>query len=46
MANDASVEDAPEKLQYDLYYVKNRSFLMDIGIMLKTAALLIRRQGR
>lgn len=46
MANDASVEDAPEKLQYDLYYVKNRSFLMDIGIILKTAALLVRRQGR
>ncbi len=46
MQNDASVEDAPEKLQYDLYYVKNRSFLMDLGIMLKTAALLVRREGR
>ena len=46
MQNDASVEDAPEKLQYDLYYVKNRSLLMDLGIMLKTAALLVRREGR
>ncbi|KKT41789.1 MAG: Sugar transferase [Parcubacteria group bacterium GW2011_GWA2_44_13] len=46
MANDASVEDAPEKLQYDLYYVKNRSLLMDLGIMLKTAAILVRREGR
>jgi len=46
MTNDASVEDAPEKLQYDLYYVKNRSLLMDIGIMLKTAAILVRREGR
>lgn len=46
MANDASVEDAPEKLQYDLYYVKNRSLLMDIGIMLKTAAILVKREGR
>src|SRR3990167_2360050 len=46
MANDASVEDPPEKLQYDLYYVKNRSLLMDLGIMLKTAAILVRREGR
>ncbi|OGF63330.1 hypothetical protein A2662_02500 [Candidatus Giovannonibacteria bacterium RIFCSPHIGHO2_01_FULL_45_33] len=46
MQNDASVEDASEKLQYDLYYVKNRSLLMDLGIMLKTASIMIRRGGR
>lgn len=46
MQNDASVEDAPEKLQYDLYYIKNRSIVMDLGIMLKTASTMARRSGR
>ncbi len=46
MENDASVEDAPAKLQYDLFYIKNRSFLTDIEIMIKTATLLVRRTGR
>ena len=30
MENDAAVEDAPEKMQYDLYYIKNRSFTLDL----------------
>lgn len=46
MQNDASVKDAPEKLQYDLYYIKNRSILTDITIMIKTATILISRSGR
>ena len=46
MANDASVEDAPEKLQYDLFYIKNRSLLADLAIMLKTVAILTSRTGR
>lgn len=46
MQNDASVEDAPIKLQYDLYYIKNRSIVMDLAIMLKTAATMARRSGR
>lgn len=46
MSNDASVEDAPEKLQYDLFYIKNRSILTDLAIMLKTATILARRTGR
>ena len=32
----ASVEDAREKLQYDLYYIKNLSLLFDIKILLNT----------
>ena len=32
----ASVEDAREKLQYDLYYIKNLSLLFDIKIILNT----------
>lgn len=46
MENDASVEDAPEKMQYDLYYIKNRSLLLDALILLKTIAAILRRQGR
>ena len=46
MEDDASVEDAPEKMQYDLYYVKNRSFTLDLLIALKTAFTLLQRQGR
>lgn len=41
----ASVEDSLQKLQYDLYYVKNRSFLFDIAISLKTLAIIARREG-
>ncbi len=32
----ASVEDAREKLQYDLFYIKNQSIALDISIILKT----------
>ncbi len=32
----ASVEDAREKLSYDLFYIKNQSLAMDISIILKT----------
>ena len=46
MEDDASVEDAPQKMQYDLYYVKNRSFILDFLIMLKTLFTLLRREGR
>ena len=46
MENDASIEDAPQKLQYDLYYIKNRSLALEFLIMLKTAATLLRRTGR
>jgi lipopolysaccharide/colanic/teichoic acid biosynthesis glycosyltransferase len=38
-------EDALEKLQYDLYYVKNRSFLFDLMILLQTAEVVLWRQG-
>lgn len=35
----ASVEDAYEKLQYDIYYLKNRSLILDFIIILKTLKL-------
>ena len=41
----ASVEDAYEKLQYDLYYIKNRSFWLDLSIIIKTVKLLFTRNS-
>ena len=32
----ASIADAKEKLQYDLFYIKNQSIALDISIILKT----------
>ena len=41
----ASIEDARRKLQYDLYYVCNASPLLDFRTMLRTARVMIFRQG-
>ena len=37
----ASVEDAREKHQYDLYYIKNQSPLLDAIILLETARVVL-----
>jgi lipopolysaccharide/colanic/teichoic acid biosynthesis glycosyltransferase len=42
----ASHEDAILKLEYDLYYIKHRSFLFDAWILLKTAATILSLRGR
>ncbi len=42
----ASVEDAREKLQYDLFYIKNYSVLLDIGIVFKTLRVVLLGEGR
>ncbi len=42
----ASIEDAMEKLQYDLYYVKNRSLVLDLAIAAKTIGIIISQKGR
>jgi sugar transferase (PEP-CTERM system associated) len=41
----ASVEDARQKLSYDLYYVKNRSVLLDLLILLATIRVILFREG-
>ena len=41
----ASVADATEKLKYDLYYIKNRSLALDIGIILKTIRTALSQAG-
>jgi exopolysaccharide biosynthesis polyprenyl glycosylphosphotransferase len=42
----ASVEDAWEKLQYDLYYVKHKSLRFDVWILLKTIQIVLFGRGR
>ncbi|MBI3774843.1 MAG: TIGR03013 family PEP-CTERM/XrtA system glycosyltransferase [Gammaproteobacteria bacterium] len=41
----ASVADAREKLQYDLYYAKNHSLFLDIIILLMTAEVVLLGKG-
>jgi lipopolysaccharide/colanic/teichoic acid biosynthesis glycosyltransferase len=41
----ASVEDAKEKLQYDLYYLKNHSLLLDLIILLQTVEVVLVGDG-
>jgi exopolysaccharide biosynthesis polyprenyl glycosylphosphotransferase len=40
-----SVEDTYKKLQYDLYYVKNMSVLLDVSIFFKTIMTMLRHKG-
>ena len=42
----ASVEDSREKLQYDLYYIKNYSSFLDFFILLKTLRVVLFGLGR
>jgi sugar transferase (PEP-CTERM system associated) len=41
----ASVEDAIEKLQYDLFYIKNLSIALDLVIVLETIKTVVLRRG-
>lgn len=41
----ASVEDAIEKLQYDLYYVKNHSLFLDLMILFQTVQVVLWGKG-
>jgi sugar transferase (PEP-CTERM system associated) len=41
----ASVEDAIEKMQYDLYYVKHMSLMFDVMIALETIKTVVLRRG-
>ena len=41
----ASIEDAKAKLSYELYYIKNYSFLFDLLIMLSTAEAVLFKRG-
>lgn len=41
----ASLEDAVQKLQYDLYYVKNNSLFLDVLIMIETIQVVLLGKG-
>jgi sugar transferase (PEP-CTERM system associated) len=41
----ASIEDARQKLQYDLFYIKNYSLLLDAIIMFETIKIIIFGRG-
>ena len=41
----ASLEDAREKLKYDLYYIRNQSPLLDALIIFETARIVIFGRG-
>jgi lipopolysaccharide/colanic/teichoic acid biosynthesis glycosyltransferase len=41
-----SVEGAALKLEYDLYYIKHRSLLFDLWIVLRTAGTVFAMGGR
>lgn len=42
----ASTEDTLRKLEYDLYYIRHYSFLLDAAIVLKTIHLMLLGKGR
>jgi exopolysaccharide biosynthesis polyprenyl glycosylphosphotransferase len=42
----ATVEDALVKLQYDLYYLRHRTFAFDLYVIARTLPVLLRMQGR
>jgi sugar transferase (PEP-CTERM system associated) len=41
----ASLDDALHKLEYELYYIKNMSILLDIRILLKTIGVVLLGEG-
>ena len=42
----ASEADSLEKLKYDLYYIKHRSFLLDLLILVRTVEIVLFGKGR
>jgi len=42
----ASIEDARQKLQYDLYYIKNQSLMLDALILFETIKIIVFGRGR
>lgn len=42
----ATQEDSLEKLKYDLYYIKHRSFLLDLLILIRTVEIVLFGKGR
>ena len=41
----ATVEDSLQKLQYDLYYVKNHNLLLDLLVLFETVGVVLTGKG-
>jgi lipopolysaccharide/colanic/teichoic acid biosynthesis glycosyltransferase len=41
----SSIKDSREKLQYDLYYLKNYSVFLDVNILLQTIQVILWGKG-
>lgn len=41
----ASIDDARQKLQYDLYYIKNQSLMLDAAILFETIKTILSGRG-
>ncbi len=39
------MDDALRKLEYDLYYIKNMSVLLDLKILLRTVGVVLLGEG-
>jgi lipopolysaccharide/colanic/teichoic acid biosynthesis glycosyltransferase len=35
-----TVEEAKDKFEYDLYYIKNRNIFLDLGIIIRTIQII------
>lgn len=42
----ASIEDARRKHQFDLYYVKNNSLVLDLLVLIETVSVVVFREGQ
>ena len=42
----SNIQETIIKLEYDLYYIKHRTLMMDIGILLRTFANVLGFRGR
>ena len=42
----ASMDDARRKHQFDLYYVKNNSLLLDLLVLVETVSVIVFREGQ
>ena len=36
-----NIEEETEKMRYDLYYIKNRSLLLDLDILIRTVRIML-----
>ena len=41
----STIEDSQEKLQFDLYYVKNHSLFLDVVILFETVFVVLTAKG-